>query len=270
LRPRQSRGVKVQYWFMYDDEVRPDRRSRPALVAFLTSLATTAVAFAGLSVADRRGLFDFLHADRGPAEPVVVVPSINGLSVDQAREVLRSKDLLLTLQAELPDPDVPAGRVVGQAPLAGSRTPRGAAIQAIVSKGASAVAIPTLTGARPDDAVEQLRNRKLAPGRRREEASETVGAGLVIGTDPPAGRLVSPEAEVTLIISTGSALKPVPKVLGFRLGKARKTLEDAGFKVGTTRTGSSDRYDDEVIIKQEPAEGTPAARASPVNLIVNE
>ena len=74
----------------------------------------------------------------------------------------------------------------------------------------------------------------------------------------------------TLIVSTGRAQKPVPKVLGFRLSKAKKTLEEAGFKVGTTRTGSSDNYDEEVIIKQDPAADALAAPGSAVNLVVNE
>jgi beta-lactam-binding protein with PASTA domain len=252
---------------MYDDGARSGAGGRTVLVAFLTSVITTAAAFAGLTVAERRGLLDFLHGgSRGDVE----VPSVNGVSVDQARDLLRAKDLLLTLQAERPDPVIPAGKVAGQAPLAGSRTPRGTAIQAFVSTGASAVVIPTLTGARPDDAVEQLRSLKLVPGHRRDETSETVADGLVIGTDPPAGRSVGPDAEVTLVISTGRALKPVPKVLGMGLGKAKKTLEVAGFKVGTTRTGSSDRYDDDVVIKQEPAENTPGVPGSAVNLIVND
>jgi beta-lactam-binding protein with PASTA domain len=239
---------------------------RPALVAFLTSLFTTAAAFAALTFADRRGMMEFLHGNHGDVE----VPSINGVSVEQARDLLRARDLLLTLQAERPDSTIPAGKIAGQVPLAGSRTPRGAAIQAFVSAGASAVAIPTLAGARPEDAVEQLRNRKLAAGHRRDEASDTVAAGLVIGTEPPAGRSVTPDTEVTLIISTGRVLKPVPKVLGFRLSKAKKTLEAAGFKVGTTRTGSSDYYDEEVVIKQDPADSAMAAPGSPVNLMVNE
>jgi eukaryotic-like serine/threonine-protein kinase len=252
---------------MYDEDARSGRRGHPVLAAIITSIITTVAAFAGLTVADRRGLLDFLHNDR---RADVEVPSVNGVTVDQARELLRAKDLLLTLQAERPDPEIAAGKVAGQVPLAGSRAPRGSAIQAFVSSGASAVAIPALTGVRPDDAVEQLRALKLVPGHRRQETSETVAAGMVIGTDPPAGRAVSPDAQVTLVISTGPALRPVPKVLGFRLGKAKKTLEDAGFKVGTTRTGSSDRFDDEVIIKQEPAENTPTAPGTAVNLIVND
>jgi serine/threonine-protein kinase len=81
---------------------------------------------------------------------------------------------------------------------------------------------------------------------------------------------VGPEAQVTLIVSTGSAKKPIPKVLGFRLSRAKKTLEEAGFKVGTTRTGSSDYYDEEVVIKQDPAAETAAAPGTPVNLVLNE
>src|SRR6478736_8752086 len=129
--------------------------SRSALVAFVTSVATTLVVFAALTVADGRGLLAFLHGTRGDVE----VPSINGVSVEQARDLLRSRDLLLTLQAERPDPAIPAGKIAGQTPMAGSRATRGTAIQAFVSTGASAVAVPTLTGARPDDAIEQLRNR---------------------------------------------------------------------------------------------------------------
>ena len=71
-------------------------------------------------------------------------------------------------------------------------------------------------------------------------------------------------------MSTGRAQKQIPKVIGFRLSKAKKTLEDAGFKVGTTRTGSSDNFDEQVIIKQDPAADTPAAPGSAVNLVVNE
>lgn len=240
---------------------------RSALVAFVTSLITTAAVFMGLTAAERRGHLDFLKGD-GPG--TVEVPSINGVSVEQARDLLRSKDLLLTLQAERPDPAIPAGKIAGQVPLAGSRATRGTAIQAFVSTGASAVAVPTLTGARPDDAIEQLRNRKLVPLRRREEPSDSVAAGLVIGTDPPAGRSVGADAEVTLIISTGRTLKPVPKVLGLRLSKAKKTLEEAGFKVGTTKTGSSDYYDEEVVIKQDPVADTQTAPGTAVNLVINE
>jgi eukaryotic-like serine/threonine-protein kinase len=237
------------------------------LAAFLTSLITTAGVFAALTVADGHGLLPFLHP-HGQGD--VEIPSITGVTVDQARELLRPRELLLTLQAERPDPGIPAGNIAGQAPLVGSRVARGTAVQAFVSSGAGATTVPSLAGYRPDDAVEQLRTRKLVPGHRQEEASDTVAAGLVIGTEPRSGQAVAPNATVALVVSTGPAPRAVPKLLGLPLGKAKKLIAEAGFKLGSTKIGSSDRYDDEAIIKQEPAEASLAPAGSEINLVVND
>ena len=239
---------------------------RPVLIAFLTSLITTVGAFFALTLAHERGLLPFFHKEKADVE----VPSINGVTVDQAREILRARDLLLTLQAERPHPTVPAGNIAGQVPMAGSRAAHGTAIQAFVSSGASAIGVPNLGGYRPDDAVEQLRTRRLVPGRRQEAPSETVAAGLVIGSDPPAGKTVAPESTISLVVSTGPAARSVPKVLGLRVSKAKKLLEEAGFKLGTSKVGYSERYDEETIIKQEPAEKALAAPGSAIDVVVNE
>ena len=236
------------------------------LVAFLTSLVTTAAAFVGLTLADQRGLLPFLHGGVREAE----VPSIAGASVEQARDLLAARGLLLALQAERPDPAVPAGKIAAQVPLAGSRAVAGTSVQAFVSSGPGTVAIPPVAGARPEDAVELLRARKLLAGTRREQASATVAAGFVIGSEPAAGKLVGPDTTVTLVVSTGPAPKAVPRVIGFHLSKAKKVIEEAGFKVGARKYGSSDDFDEEVVIKQDPADKTPAAPGTVVNLTITE
>jgi serine/threonine-protein kinase len=251
---------------MYDFDPRPPRRGHPVLASFVTSLLTTAAAFLALTVAERRGYLEPLLGRAGSVE----VPSVIGVTVEQARDLLQARGLMLTLQAERPDRSVPAGKIAGQVPMAGSRAAQGTAIQAFVSSGSDAVALPDLAGARVEDAVEQLRSKKLLPGSRREEASATVAAGLVIGTDPPAGKAVTPDGVVTLIVSTGPAGKPVPKIVGLRISKAKKAIEAAGFKVGSTKYGSSDNYDEDVVIKQDPADSALAPPGSPINLVINE
>jgi serine/threonine-protein kinase len=241
-------------------------RGSPVLAAFLTALVTTVGAFFALTVADEHGLLRFLHKEKGDVE----IPSITGVTVDQARDLLRGRDLLLTLQAERPDPNIPAGNIAGQVPLAGSRAARGTAVQAFVSSGAGAASVPSLAGFQPEDAIEQLKARKLVPGRRQEAASETIPAGQVIGTDPAAGRSVAPGTTVGLVISTGTASRTIPKLLGLRVSKAKKVLEDAGFKLGKTRIGSSDNFDEEQIIKQTPTEFSLAPPGSVVDVVVNE
>jgi beta-lactam-binding protein with PASTA domain len=55
-----------------------------------------------------------------------------------------------------------------------------------------------------------------------------------------------------------------------RLSRATKLLEDAGFKVGTKKYGSSDDFDEQQIIRQDPAEKTMAPPGSLVNLTINK
>jgi serine/threonine-protein kinase len=247
-----------------------DRRRTGAgssvLLAFLTALLTTVAAFIALTLADQRGLLPFLHGGVREAE----VPSLAGASVEQARELLQARGLLLALQAERPDPAVPPGKIAAQVPLAGSRAVAGTSVQAFVSSGPGAVAIPPVGGMRPDDAVALLRARSLLAGARREEPSDTVAAGVVIASDPPAGKAVGPETAIVLVVSTGPAPKPVPRVIGLRMSRAKKLLEEAGFKVGTTKYGSSDDFDDEVVIRQDPADKTAAVLGTPVNLTIND
>jgi beta-lactam-binding protein with PASTA domain len=241
-------------------------RSHPVLAAFFTALFTTAAAFAGLTLADQRGLLPFLHGGVREAE----VPSIVGVSVEQASDLLHGRGLMLTLQAERPDPSVAVGKIAAQVPLAGSRAGSGTAVQAFVSTGPGLVAVPPLAGMRPEEAIERLRDRKLLAGARREEASPTVAAGLVIESEPPAGKTVNPDTAVGLVVSTGAAPKAVPRVVGFGMSRTKKTLEEAGFKVGTTKTGSSDSYDEGVVIRQDPAAETLSPPGTAVNLTINE
>ena len=47
-------------------------------------------------------------------------------------------------------------------------------------------------------------------------------------------------------------------------------LEEAGFKLGATKVGSSDCFDEEQIIKQTPAEFSLVAPGSAIDVVVNE
>jgi beta-lactam-binding protein with PASTA domain len=58
--------------------------------------------------------------------------------------------------------------------------------------------------------------------------------------------------------------------VGLRASKAKKTLEDAGFKVGKIRYGSSDDHDEGIVLKQTPAELAAAEPGASVDLVVNE
>ena len=64
-----------------------------------------------------------------------------------------------------------------------------------------------------------------------EEASETIPAGLVIRTEPPAQSKLSPGSRVEIVISSGLPMILVPSVTSLLEDSALQTLEGEGFQV---------------------------------------
>ena len=84
------------------------RGGRTVFVAIITSILTTAALFFALREMDRRGMLgagataarvSAAEAPAGAAE----VPALLGLQPEQARELLKSRGLLLTIAGERPD-----------------------------------------------------------------------------------------------------------------------------------------------------------------------
>jgi beta-lactam-binding protein with PASTA domain len=253
---------------VYDEEAyqyqTPPKSPIPAAV--LASIITSIAVFFGLRLLEQRG---YLPKAR-PAGDVTEVPSLMGIRPEQAREILKGRDLLLTLAGEHEDSRYTAGTIASQTPLAGSEAPRGSSVQAVLSRGVGQVQIPNLVGLRTEDALRQLAAAGLQAGPQKTIASATVAAGVVAQTEPGAGSPVAPQGAVTLVVSTGAPAKVVPRVTGMRLPRARKILEDAGFTLGKVHyTDDGDRMGG-IILKQEPAENAQAAPGSPVEVTVNE
>ena len=216
----------------YDDDY--PRRGRPVLAAFLTSLITTVAAFVALTAADRRGMLGFLR----PAARDVEVPALAGTTVEQARDLLQARHLLLRLEAERPDATVPAGKIAGQClplrRLAHARGPRSRRLSpAAPARCARAGLGPEQYGT-ADEAFESAPRAQSwyrSPSARRRARRRLRGcshrgdAARANPSDPtPASRSSS---------RPGPARRLSPRCSASVQSKAKKTLGDAGFKVGT-------------------------------------
>ena len=251
---------------MYDDNDVVYRGPRTGSV-FLLSLFVSALTSAGVFFALRELVPD--KPDAKPAVPVEV-PSITGMPVAQARELLDGRGLLLVLDAEREDPKVPAGALVGQAPLVGSKVRPGSEVHATLSTGMSKLKVPDVSGMPADRAQQALDKLKLVVAGQDPEASAEVAAGTVLGTKPPAGTEVSSGTEVRLRVSSGAGTVEVPKLVGMSSRKAKEAIEAAKLKVGSTRTTYDEERSPYVVLKQDPAPGTKVAPGTPINLVLNE
>ena len=263
-----------QFYQGYPSQV----RRRPSIFAsVITSIITTVVLFFGLRALDQRGVFGGAGADNGatatssaPVSPgAVQVPNLVGVRLEQARELLKGRGLLLSIGEERDDQGKAPGTVLSQNPLAGSEGQPGATVQVIVSRAASSVIVPPVAGLKPDDAMRVLSTKGLQLGPHKVTQTDQVAPGLVVGSEPAAGDPVAPSTAISLVIASAAA-KAVPKVTGMRLTRAKKLLEDSGFKVGKT----SYRYDpccgEYIILRQTPQEGEAAPAGATIDLVVNE
>jgi serine/threonine-protein kinase len=250
-------------------------RRGPSLIAsIITSVITTVAVFFGLRELDQRGYLG--GAKSRPAavstSGPIQVPNLVGLRLEQARELLKLQGLLIAIAEEREDVSRPPGSILSQTPAANSGASANTTVQVVLARAAAAggLVVPTLTGTKPEEAVRQLvaKGLQVAP-TAKAATGDTVATGLVAGTEPPAGSPVQPGATITLVVAPTRGTT-VPKVVGTRLTKAKKVLEEAGFKVGKT----SYRYDpccgEYIILRQTPAEGETAAAGATVDLIVNE
>jgi beta-lactam-binding protein with PASTA domain len=251
-----------------EDFFRPPAKS-PVPAAVITSIITAAAMFFALRALDERGALPWAAKVKA-APDAVEVPSLLGMRREQAREVLQARDLLLVISVERESAQYLAGTIAEQTPLLGSQLPRGSAVQAVLSRGLTQVPVPKVTGLTAEDAVKQVAAVGLSAGLQKPVPSDAVPAGTVLETDPPAGTPLALRGSVALVVSSGAAGKPIPKLSGMRLRAARELLEQQGFKVGKIRRGSDDGWSSGVVLGQDPAPPAAAIPGTLVNLTVNE
>jgi serine/threonine-protein kinase len=94
--------------------------------------------------------------------------------------------------------------------------------------------IPNLTSRTTDEAQITLSNLKASIAIA-EESSPTVGKGLVIRTDPPAGSLFF-GGKVTIFVSSGPSLVAAPNLKGMNLAEATAEIIKSGFTLGEVKS----------------------------------
>lgn len=133
----------------------------------------------------------------------------------------------------------------------------------------SAAAVPPVankTVAQAQQLLEQAGFRSTTS----DVFDDNVPAGLVVGSDPAAGLEVRKLQPVSLFVSKGPQLFPLPKLAGETLADAQATVKRAGMAMGAV----TERFDENVaagvVLSQNPAAGTDVRRGTPVALLVSK
>ena len=194
----------------------------------------------------------------------VFVPTVLGKDQAEAQTILEDAGFEVAVSS-VPN-DAPEGTVLEQDPRAGEEVDEGSTVTISVSAGVGTVVLPDVTGQRSKQARRTLEDKGLRV-QEDQRPSSSVRAGLVIGTEPPAGTEVERGSRVTLLISSGARLVEVPSVIGQQQDLAESTLRGEGL-IPDIEQRDSDAPEGEVIA-QDPAGGSTVKRHTTVTVVVS-
>lgn len=201
----------------------------------------------------------------------IEVPSVLGLSYEEAEEKLKEFDLNIELEAEVTSLDYDEGLIVSQDPFEGMMVKKGKTIKVNISKGVERNTIPSLTGRTLSDATFLLESYGYERGSVLEEYSD-MPLGVVIRQSPEAGRPGDPGTVVDLVISRGEENTTiiVPSLIGMTLDEAKKALEKEKLVLSRdVKYAPSEKYKEGSIFEQSVPPGYGAEKGTEIKVSIS-
>ncbi len=175
------------------------------------------------------------------------IPYVVDLETDRAIYVIEESGFIVGQKIEVNDDNVPIGFIISQNPMAGRKMSPGSSVDIVISSGPSLITLGDLSRKSVEDATQILETLGLQ-FEILEEYSEDTEEGLVSGTIPEAGEIITPDDVVTMIVSLGIKIE-VPEVEGLTYQDAIDKLEEAGLVA--TINGNTNG----IVRKQLPRKG---------------
>ncbi|MBU1244907.1 PASTA domain-containing protein [Myxococcota bacterium] len=245
------------------------RTSSVIALSVTTSLITSALTFVALQIL----LVPHLKTQKPEARPetpaAVEVPRLLGLRPDDAKIILKEKNLLLSLSKTTPHPTVAAGLIHMQMPLAGSMIVSGQSVVVEVSAGPPPAAVPLVVG--KNVAVGRAELEKLGlivQIKPREDKNAAPDQILSQNIEP--GQNVTAGAAIELVVAQAAATPSLPDYKGKYFNKKDLTdeLEKLGLKLGKVRYMDISDQRNGYIYGTNPEGGTQVAPGTAIDFRV--
>jgi len=192
--------------------------------------------------------------------PPVAVPDLSNTTQAQATTKLADAFLAVGNVTKTFDETAVAGSVLGWAHK-GEQVPKHTAIDLTVSAGPKPRTVPSLAGQSFAQAGAVLQQLGLTATRGPDAFSDTVPKDQVIGTSPAAGASLARGGTVTVTVSKGPDMVPVPDVSGKSVQDATTIMQQAGLTVANVFGPPNKK-----VFTTDPAVNTQVHRGSSVNL----
>ena len=210
----------------------------------------------------------------GGDQPMVTIPAdIVGLDIAEADRRLTALGFNPVLGEQREDSRFEPNQVITTDPAPGTTAPKGSQITLHYSAGPGELTVPDLRGKTEEEAFKLLRDAGFGIGTRTEAPSDEFEEGLIIATDPQAGRSVPKNTAVSIVVSSGPATYELPSVENMTEADARRTLENICDEPPCVKVTVSHEFHDTVaegrVIRQSPEAGESVQPGATVTIVVS-
>lgn len=201
---------------------------------------------------------------------VIVVPSVLGMTLDEASNLLNEKSLHVRYVDAYSDV-VEIGLVVLQSPEKDAEAKSGDIVNLTISKGAEPLIVPDVYGRSDDEAVTILTENDLLV-KHEYDYSPDIEEGKVISTNPEKGAKVKKGDYITIKLSRGAEIIKVlvPDLTNQTEDSAILLLKNAGLNIGTINYKESDLVEKGKVIYQDYSIGESVTKDTAISFTVSK
>jgi serine/threonine-protein kinase len=199
-------------------------------------------------------------------QPKVGVPSLKGLSENDARQNIKALGLVFLVGERKAAAGAEPGTVVEQTPAAGQQLDSHGTVSVALAR--ELPKVPNIVGRTLSEATALLGQSGYKLDQAEAIADANVPKGSVVSQQPAADAAQETDKPVVVRVSAGPGEIEVPKLLGQSVDKVKAQASDLGFvlKIVWTQEGETPEY---VVLNQTPVAGKKIKPGDAITVTVN-
>ncbi len=206
---------------------------------------------------------------KGPEITYILTPNLIGLSLEEASDILENSGLTVGGISITYSSTFKENLIVSQQPGYNEKINPDEAVDITISKGNKTVIIPNIIGLDYIYALNYLKSLGLLVTDTKAPCTDTIDEpGKIIEVIPSPGSEVEEKTLVKLVISTNEPLILTPDLMQLSLNQAKNILDSQNISYEISYIDTDYSVQKDVILGQNPEEGTYISTDSRIILFV--
>lgn len=199
----------------------------------------------------------------------ISVPQLKGMTTSEATESLKDANLKLGKVTKKYNNTYYFGQVIRTRPKAKTEIKEGTLVDVEISKGPKKEKFGDYTGQKYSQVKKELKKRGVTV-QSEKVFSQKIPKGEIKSQSISAKKkVVMGETAVTFQVSQGAKSFELRDLLNYTLKSAQDYADEKGLTLNVTRE-NSDKYDEGIVMQQEPAAGTVLNQGDTISVTISD